>query len=453
MKQAQYRLLDRYKFCKDFTNFNKNQLIALVLIFIGCCWYFSSSYTFNVQKSRKINEELKRFKALLKQNSKANSSSCKVPQLDPWDVSILKYYKEAPALTCTPIQANVTYVENGYLKINKEFIGNVQCRYRYYGQDTGISDYEVRYEEWRDFESEAKIEQDFVEVECSRKSFLSVNFYKYHWNTIVPKITNLINKSIENSSNEKPSVIMMGIDSMSRSNFIRQLNKTYAVLQKLGFVDMKSHVKIWDNTYNNLLAVLLGKRGTPSREFPAEIPDSPEIYYDGFDFIWKNFSDQGYVTLLAEDKPDRGTFNKDYNTKGFKFQPVDHYMRPYWLAAVSSLLKLRSVLKCYDYNPEFTLHLNYIQQFLNNYKNKRKFAFWWTQDLSHDDLNKFGVFDHDLAKFFETNAPNFEDSIVIVFSDHGDRIHAIRQTVVGRLESRYINTRGHLHHLCLLTRV
>ena len=52
---------------------------------------------------------------------------------------------------------------------------------------------------------------------------------------------------------------------MSRSNFIRQLNKTYAVLQKLGFVDMKSHVKIWDNTYNNLLAVLLGKRGTPSR--------------------------------------------------------------------------------------------------------------------------------------------------------------------------------------------
>lgn len=62
MKQAQYRLLDRYKFCKDFTNFNKNQLIALVLIFIGCYWYFSSSYTFNVQKSRKINEELKRFK-------------------------------------------------------------------------------------------------------------------------------------------------------------------------------------------------------------------------------------------------------------------------------------------------------------------------------------------------------------------------------------------------------
>lgn len=40
-----------------------------------------------------------------------------MPQLDPWDASILKYYKEAPALTCTPIQPNVTYVENGYLKV------------------------------------------------------------------------------------------------------------------------------------------------------------------------------------------------------------------------------------------------------------------------------------------------------------------------------------------------
>jgi hypothetical protein len=69
-------------------------------------------------------------------------------------------------------------------------------------------------------------------------------------------------RPIESTSIERPSVIMIGVDSQSRSNFIRQLPQTYELLNRWGFVDMKSHVKVHDNTFVNLLAVLLGKRGT-----------------------------------------------------------------------------------------------------------------------------------------------------------------------------------------------
>ena len=46
--------------------------------------------------------------------------------------------------------------------------------------------------------------------------------------------------------------------------------------------------------------------------------------------------------------------------------------------------------------------------------------------------------DDSYAKFFESNKENLKDSIVLVIGDHGNRYDSIRETVVGRLESRYL---------------
>lgn len=134
---------------------------------------------------------------------------------------------------------------------------------------------------------------------------------------------------------------MIGLDSMSRSNFIRQLPLTYRTLQALDFVDMMNHVKIGDNTYVNWVAILTGKRGVSSRvnyfkipgkrlnfeEFKAEMDESWNIAFDQFDMIWKNFSRNGYATLFAEDRPDIATFNYFGYLYGFRNTPVDHYFR------------------------------------------------------------------------------------------------------------------------------
>lgn len=56
--------------------------------------------------------------------------------------------------------------------------------------------------------------------------------------------------------------------------------------------------------------------------------------------------------------------------------------------------------------------------------------------MSHGFLNLIGKVDDDFEKFFKNNEKRMEDSIIIVFSDHGHRYDKIRETVIGRIESR-----------------
>uniref|UniRef100_A0AC34QJL4 Uncharacterized protein n=1 Tax=Panagrolaimus sp. JU765 TaxID=591449 RepID=A0AC34QJL4_9BILA len=57
-------------------------------------------------------------------------------------------------------------------------------------------------------------------------------------------------------------------------------------------------------------------------------------------------------------------------------------------------------------------------------------------EISHDYLNTVGLADQDFAEFLKKNEANLENSFVILFSDHGNRYDTIRETVIGRLESR-----------------
>lgn len=156
-----------------------------------------------------------------------------------------------------------------------------------------------------------------------------------------------------------------------------------------------------------------------------------------------------YATFFAEDRPDIGTFTYMRKLLGFRKQPVDHYMRPYWLATYWSIISRRSGSYCYDEKPMHRVHLDYLEEFIRAYAQKRHFSFWWYQDASHDYLNLIGMMDDDLDKFLRRNEDSMENTIFIIFSDHGHRYDRIRETVYkskirmtkyiqinGRLESR-----------------
>ena len=51
---------------------------------------------------------------------------------------------------------------------------------------------------------------------------------------------------------------------------------------------------------------------------------------DDFPFIWKILREKGYVTQWGEDGHQYGTFA--YRMVGFNKQPVDHYMRNYYMS-------------------------------------------------------------------------------------------------------------------------
>lgn len=46
--------------------------------------------------------------------------------------------------------------------------------------------------------------------------------------------------------------------------------KTHETLQKMGFVDMEHYVKIADNTYGNIMALLTGKRENDSEVYTRQ---------------------------------------------------------------------------------------------------------------------------------------------------------------------------------------
>uniref|UniRef100_A0A0M3HGC2 Sulfatase domain-containing protein n=1 Tax=Ascaris lumbricoides TaxID=6252 RepID=A0A0M3HGC2_ASCLU len=198
----------------------------------------------------------------------------------------------------------------------------------------------------------------------------------------------------------------------------------------MGFVDLHGHVKVGDNTFVNL------------GQFKNELTDEWNIYFDDWPLVWKIFSDEGYVTLFAEDRPDISTFNYFGWLRGFKYPPTDHYFRPYWLATYWNFLFRRSTPGCYNEIPAHNLQLNYLSGFLSKYDGIRSFAFYWTQDLSHDYLNAINVADEDYARFFIDNEKHFNNTIVIVFSDHGHRYDSIRETVSSFFFSSYMRYCG-----------
>ena len=103
-------------------------------------------------------------------------------------------------------------------------------------------------------------------------------------------------------------------------------------------------------------------------------------YVDSYPMIWNKFKQSGYVTLFAEDKPQYGTFEMRLN--GFKKIPVDHYLRPFWMAANNASTK--SYL-CIGTNPTYHYTVEYVKDFFIKYSKVPKFAFGFHVGLSHGE--------------------------------------------------------------------
>lgn len=420
-----------YSHSHYITYYSKVFVLCLIC-FIGYYGFLKSATDFSKHPHFVYLQELR-------ENQK--QSECVIPEVDPWDPSILSYYSKPSALVCSPVQVQaVKSFENGTITFAADVVKNVKCFKVEISHDENVTDLDVKYGTPVPLDISKSltfdIPDEMFEITCESDNMLRTEIFKFHYSQIIPKKMNFKNKPIEQSTSDFPSVIMIGLDSMSRSNFIRQMPKTYKYMQDSGFIDMKGHMKIHDNTYGNLLAILTGKRGVSVQEFKAEMNESWHIAFDEFDFVWKKFSENGYATFFAEDRPDIGTFTYKNLLQGFLRQPTDHYLRPFWISAFWSLISRRSAASCYDNKPQHKIQLEYIEKFLEKYEKKRKFAFWWSQDMSHGFLNLIGRTDDDFEEFFKRNEKRLVDSIVIVFSDHGHRYDKIRETVIGRIESR-----------------
>ena len=92
---------------------------------------------------------------------------------------------------------------------------------------------------------------------------------------------------------------------------------------------------------------------------------------------------------------------------------------------------------CHGRPNEFETQLNYIHEFLTSYKNSPKFSFFYNK-VSHDDTNVIQFVDNTLVTFFQRLHDDklMENSMIVMFGDHGTRFDGIRLTKQGKLEER-----------------
>ena len=381
------------------------------------------------------------------------NSKCILPDLDPFDKSIMKYVWHPDPIHCTPTPDLVFVDSDGLLRINDSAL-------QYYGKDKYSCVYRAlnrrMFDDYHvDFGSEIQVDlpstipSDFFRIKCrnSKNDIVYDNLLESVYAKPV-----LENKRIDKEKDDRYSVFMFGLDSTSRLSAIRKLPKTYDYITNvLNASVLEGYMKVADNTLPNLVAILTGKK-IWTNELP--IIDYEKVTVDSFPFVWNKFSNANYATFHAEDYPILSTFDTDAG--GFRNPPTDHYMRT-WMLGMEKMDLVQSVLNsvlmpleyqslkvkktstlCFGNKPIFQHLINYYKRFVHIYKNKLKFAFSWLSQICHEFINFLELGDNDFYEFFKflKDSGHLENAFLVFYSDHGSRLDEIRNTFVGRIEER-----------------
>lgn len=205
--------------------------ITLVII-IGKNYLTNNDKTLFQQISYIINltkDEHKQTSLTLVQTAKNETEDfCKVPNLDPWDSTILEFVTHERLLWCVQVQENMTFIDmDGYLRINetgiyffKVFKEPFICHYRTFG--LGSRDGEVSYSQDQILTDPVKLKEDYVEVVCKQNNDTDEFYRNIHIHP-VPKE----NRTFGTPNEDNLTVLIFYLDSVSYSVMQRNLPATY----------------------------------------------------------------------------------------------------------------------------------------------------------------------------------------------------------------------------------
>lgn len=373
-----------------------------------------------------------------------NTVGCKIPNIDPFDQSVYEFLNESTSIICYSAPP-LTYTDGRYLRINRTAL-NLHyndsldfCQYETIirPQDEK-SDNAFRYLRAVQFSDDLDVRSEFVRVACfgQKGSMLYSNFHAFmiKKDEVETKCAREHDRFLkQNRPKEVFNFFILGMDSVSRLNFIRHMPRTRSLLvDKMGAIELQGYNKVADNTYVNLVPMFAGKyvEELPWDERFSEIP------FDNFTFVWNRLSKLGYRTLYAEDAPQIAIFN--YNKAGFHKPPADYYLRPFSLALEDHGSMWKHDHDCVGNKLETDIVLDWIYEFEETFRDDAHLSFAFVTRLTHDNINKARLADDPYYNFFrKMHTKNLLDNTFVIFySDHGMRFGGIRQTYVGKLEER-----------------
>nr|XP_023013042.1 uncharacterized protein LOC111503061 [Leptinotarsa decemlineata] len=365
---------------------------------------------------------------------------CRIPFMKPYDNSIKQFITAPKMPICNKgipplFQANLTtiFLDNSSLPAyNISDQNQLQCCYKAFWRKEPKEDENDNKIQYSDscygFNNSIKIEEEFIEVSCK---YRNAGIYRDMF-SFVPL------KNTTNTTRPKtPSVLVVGLDAVSRLNLHRQMPQTVGVLQTMGAVELLGYNKVGDNTFPNLIPVLTGMT---EEELVASCWPSSEHHFDNCSFVWKEYKRRGYTTAYGEDASWMGLFN--YERRGFQKQTVDYAYNYFnrWSEEKIGNSHNMNVNECVGGRLVYRDLLEYINKFATvmDLNNLPYFGFFWGASISHDYLNQPKLADPIYRSFFRSlkDEGHLENTVLIFMSDHGIRWGGIRQTFQGRMEER-----------------
>ncbi|SPP77301.1 Hypothetical predicted protein [Drosophila guanche] len=377
------------------------------------------------------------------------SPKCKIPYVDPLTTEFVDLMYQVPLMECTkdPDLFSISYNRKSrhyILHLNQDvrekLYSNISDLYCFYRETVaGKNDsYSMTYPP-RHFRQDVAVPRHFlgIVVQCNDMKNLSQMVHADAF-AFAQYPENRNETSDAWSGANYPSVLLFGIDSMSRMNFARTMPLTSRFIRQQGWYEMEGYNKVGDNTLPNLLAVLTGRSPSEwSKKCNLKIPGC----FDFVTYLWDHFRSAGYLTAYAEDLPTISTFN--YLKSGFTKKPVDFYLRPF-MVVIENVLKTTewfSQKYCLGRRTGFSYILDYAKQLIERFVKespKPLFGLFWTSSCTHDHPRGGKLLDESFVHYMEQfkDFGLFDKAIVVLFSDHGSRYGELAQHPSGFLEER-----------------
>lgn len=308
------------------------------------------------------------------------------------------------------------------IQLEKE--SDFYCCYRNFSAQDYIES--ISYGSCIPFSTSTKADHEFVRVECYYEDDkMYDDFFVF---------ASAANKLFEKTDLYvlDYNVLIFGIESLSRINFLRTMPLTANFLKEKGAVQLLGYNKLGDNSLPNLAPLLTGKS---MEQFKL---CNKKEYFDSStcSFIWDEYKNAGYVTALGADSIAGllGSYEYKINKK-----PTDYYLQPF-------MFETRNLFHNKAYNFHlcvlnkfcYKILLNYIKGVTENVSDYKLFGMFWEESVTHEHINYPHIMDKDYSKLLRNleDIGYLDDTILIFLSDHGMRWGEFVRTEQGRLEER-----------------
>ena len=242
-------------------------------------------------------------------------------------------------------------------------------------------------------------------------------------------------KSILSRERKKPNglglnVALIMFDSQSAANVERAMPKSLKFLRrKQGTIELKGNSIVGDGTTAQLCAMLTGYNEHYLPDARKEHEGTGSV--DKWPFIFSDFKQEGYTTMYFADDALTGAFQ--FRLRGFEVQPADHYSRPFFLEGQG-----RYGDPCLGPKSNHKIAFDFTFDFFKGYPNIPKFSLTEISVLTHGSLNGIQLADDEFHALLENldRKGHLDNTVLVVFGDHGPRISEFRATINGKMEER-----------------